>query len=137
MKKTAVLAIGIFLLVSCAKEDSGVPDIYVNYRFLDVEYESKRDENGLFMVSGQGVAGLMIYRISSGNYVAFDRCSTVNPGQKCAVKAEEGSAFTVIDPCSGAKFSVIDGAPAKAPAKKALKKYNVSPAVGGGYTVIN
>ncbi|MNL03702.1 hypothetical protein D3C87_1242470 [compost metagenome] len=65
----------------------------------------------------------MIYRTTSGAYVAYDRCSTVNPEKKCAVELDDPS-FTVTDKCSGAKYLLEDGSPAKAPAKLSLKKYD-------------
>ncbi|MGX5687556.1 hypothetical protein [Arcticibacter tournemirensis] len=135
MRLRIAMIISLFLLVSCGKEESAIPDVYVNYRFSEVEYMEGRNENLIYFVSGHGVAGLMIYKISDGNYVAFDRCSTVNPEKRCAVISDE-SAFTVTDPCSGGKFSILDGAPAKAPATRALKQYDVS-FISGSYTVIN
>lgn len=130
------MMIGLFLLVACGKEDSIIPDTYVNFRFSDVEYQQKRDGNGLYFVNGYGVAGLVIFKVSGGEYVAFDRCSTVNPEKRCAVQAGD-TAFTLTDPCSGAMFSILDGAPAKAPATRALKQYSVVQSQPGFYTVIN
>jgi nitrite reductase/ring-hydroxylating ferredoxin subunit len=57
--------------------------------------------------------------------VAYDRCSSVNPQNKCAVTLDNPS-LTVTDPCSGAKFSLFDGTPVKAPATKSLKSYQVT-----------
>jgi nitrite reductase/ring-hydroxylating ferredoxin subunit len=66
----------------------------------------------------------VLYRTILNGYVAYDRCSTVNPEKRCAVVLDEG-AFTVSDPCSGAKFLLEDGSPAKAPATLTLKEYRV------------
>jgi len=71
-----------------------------------------------------GVAGIIIYRTLSGAYVAYDRCSTVNPEKQCAVELDDPT-ITVTDKCSGAKYLLEDGTPAKAPAVLSLKKYNV------------
>src|SRR3546814_14072384 len=35
-----------------------------------------------------GVAGLIVLQVSEGEYVAFDRCSTVNPEKRWAVELE-------------------------------------------------
>jgi nitrite reductase/ring-hydroxylating ferredoxin subunit len=84
-----------------------------------------RSNSGLLQVNNIGVAGLMIYRRPDNVYVAFDRCSTVNPEERCAVVPDDPN-LTATDPCSGAKFSLFDGSPVKAPAKRSLKQYQVN-----------
>jgi len=123
MKKIAAIAI-VFLLffASCGKEENYIPDYPVNYSITVAEF-SIRATNGILLVPNQGVAGLIIVRISTNDYVAFDRCSTVNPEKACAVTPEDGGVFLALDPCSGGKFSLLDGSPQKAPAKRALKRY--------------
>lgn len=58
-----------------------------------------------------GLAGLIVMQIRNGEYVAFDRSSTVDPDRQCAVKLVEGAPVAE-DPCSGAKYILIDGSPA-------------------------
>lgn len=120
MKKIAAIAI-VFLLffASCGKEENYIPDYPVNYSITVAEF-SIRATNGILLVPNQGVAGLIIVRISTNEYVAFDRCSTVNPEKACAVTPEDGSVFLALDPCSGGKFSLLDGSPQKAPANKPI-----------------
>src|SRR3546814_7519276 len=55
-----------------------------------------------------GVAGLIVMQVSEGEYVAFDRCSTVNPKKRCAVEME-GEGPVAVDPCSGTKFLLTKG----------------------------
>ncbi len=57
-----------------------------------------------------GVAGLIVMQVNDGHYVAFDRCSTVNPEKRCAVELE-GEGPVAVDPCSGAKFILTNGSP--------------------------
>jgi nitrite reductase/ring-hydroxylating ferredoxin subunit len=78
---------------------------------------------GAVLIAG-GVAGIILYREADGSYAAYDRCSTYMPQNRCAVTLDAGN-FTCTDPCSGSKFSLIDGTPVKAPATKALKSYNI------------
>lgn len=123
MKHLGLLLIG-FLFLSCEKDKEGrIPEVYVNYRLTIQEFQIK-NVNGVLTVNNQGVAGLVIYRKPDNSYVAYDRCSSVNPAQKCAVQLDE-QALTLTDPCSGAKFSLFDGSPVKAPAKRSLKQYLV------------
>lgn len=125
MKSIYVVLIAALTLISCGKDDgSRVPDVYVRYNITKIEFDKRKDANDVLLVNGQGVAGLMIVKIAPDYYKAFDRCSTVEPEKKCAVNPE--STFTATDPCSGAKFLLQDGSPAKAPATRALKQYNVA-----------
>ena len=123
-----ILAIGTFLLLaSCAKNDSLVPDVPVNFRapLNDPRLSRLSSAGGVATIDGHGVAGLIIYRRPDNAYVAYDRCSSVNPDQKCAVKPDDPT-LTATDPCSGAKFSLYDGTPVKAPAKRPLRQYTVT-----------
>ena len=113
--------------LSCTKDGlDRIPEAYVNYRITIQEFNIK-NKNGLLLVNkmdNTGVAGLIIYRRSDNAYVAFDRCSSVNPQSRCAVVPDDPN-LTATDPCSGAKFSLFDGSAVKAPAKRPLKEYKV------------
>ncbi len=115
------------LLCSCSKDNEDrIPDVYVNYQITLQEFNIKSN-NGLLLVkkgNNTGIAGLIIYRKPNNEWIAFDRCSSVNPEQQCAVIPDDPN-LTATDPCSGAKFSMFDGSPVKAPATRGLKEYNV------------
>ncbi|HYK75345.1 MAG TPA: hypothetical protein VEV16_00075 [Daejeonella sp.] len=124
MKYLPGLLITCLLFVSCQKDNEvRIPEVYVNYRLTIQDFQIK-NSNGILTVNNQGVAGLVIYRRPDNVYVAYDRCSSVNPEQRCAVQPDE-QVLTLSDPCSGAKFSLFDGSPVKAPAKRSLKQYRV------------
>jgi nitrite reductase/ring-hydroxylating ferredoxin subunit len=114
-------------LLSCGKDSiDRIPDVYVSYKITLQEFNIK-NTNGLLLVNNQantGVAGLIIYKRADGNFVAYDQCSSVNPQRKCAVIPDNPN-LTATDPCSGAKFSLFDGSPVKAPAQRSLKQYRV------------
>lgn len=120
---------GIFLLVlmltGCGKENLVIPNVPVNFSGLltDPRLIRLSSSGGAVVLDKYGVAGIVIYRTLDGRYVAYDRCSTVNPEKQCAVELDDPS-FTVTDKCSGAKYLLEDGSPAKAPAVLSLKKYN-------------
>lgn len=119
----------IFLFVtlfSCSKDESDrIPNVFVDYRISTVTFDTQANSGVLVVNKGpnNGVAGLIIFKYN-GTYKAYDRCSSVNPEQACAVVVDDSN-LTATDPCSGAKFSLIDGTPVKAPAKRALKEYQV------------
>ena len=124
--RTGILLILIAVL-SCNKDNlDRIPDAYVNYQITLQEFNIKNN-NGVLIVNKRedtGVAGLIIFRRPDNVYVAYDRCSSVNPEQRCAIVPDDPNP-TATDPCSGAKFSLFDGSPVKAPAKRPLKEYQV------------
>lgn len=126
------------MLSSCGKNEGYIPDVAVNFSTLstDPRLAGLSSGNTVIIINGYGIAGLLLYRRTDGKYMAYDRCSTVNPENKCALKIDESINVTVTDPCSGAKFLLEDGSPAKAPAVKYLKQYHVAIS-GNTITVTN
>lgn len=118
------VVLSLFFLISCGKETQGIPDVAVNYHITLKEFDVK-NKNGILQVENEGVAGLLICKRADNTYITFDRCSTVNPERKCRVIPDDPN-LTATDTCSGARFSLSDGMPVKAPAKAALKTYSTS-----------
>lgn len=117
-----------FVLIStgCAKMEENLIGVPVNFSapLTDPRLNRLNSIGGAVTIDGYGLAGLIIYRGTNG-YVAFDRCSTVNPNQRCAIELDSPT-ITATDPCSGAKFLLSDGSPVKAPAVIGLKRYSVT-----------
>jgi len=120
-----VCALVLVVLSGCGKEENFIPNVAVSFSapLTDPRLIRLSSPGGAVALTGYGIAGIVIYRTTAGNYVAYDRCSTVNPEKQCAVELDEPS-FTVTDKCSGAKYLLEDGSPAKAPATTSLKRYN-------------
>ncbi|MFF5381380.1 hypothetical protein [Pedobacter suwonensis] len=114
----------LVMVTGCGKNQGFIPEVPVNYNVTITEFSLKA-VNNVLVVSNNGVGGLLIVKTPLGGYVAFDRCSTVNPEKICKVTPDD-SGVTATDPCSGAKFSLLDGSPQKAPAERSLKAYNIS-----------
>ncbi|RZK42212.1 MAG: hypothetical protein EOO90_08175 [Pedobacter sp.] len=123
------LGILLFVIIStsCAKEDNFLPNVPVNFHspLTDPRLNRLSTAGGAVSLSNHGIAGIIIYRRADNAYVAYDRCSTVNPDQKNAILLDDPN-LTATDPVSGAKYSLYDGSPVKAPAKTSLKRYNVT-----------
>lgn len=125
----------LFMLSACGKESNQVPNVAVNLvGFFTPDQLSQLKANGSIFLDG-GVAGVIIAYNTLDGYKAFDRCSTVNPENRCAVTAD--NAYTVTDPCTGAKYSLLDGTPTKAPAKVALRTYSIIVRGGNNFQVTN
>ncbi len=127
MKKLIGILLIVVLGASCAKDESMIPDLPVNFSapLTDPRLSRLSSAGGAVTLSGYGVAGIIIYRRADNAYVAYDRCSTVNPEQKNAIVVDDPN-LTATDPISGAKYSLYDGSPVKAPAKTSLKQYGVT-----------
>lgn len=132
MKRNLIYLFLCVVMVSCGKDPSGIQDVPVNFHALlaDQSMNALNRVNGYVEVSGYGVAGLIIYNSAFSGYVAYDRCSTVNPAERCIVKVD-ATGITATDPCSRAVFSLEDGTPQNSNAKMPLKRYAVS--VSRGY----
>jgi nitrite reductase/ring-hydroxylating ferredoxin subunit len=126
MKRYWGLVLVILFCASCAKDENLIPDLPVNFSapLTDPRLSRLSTAGGAVSLTGYGVAGIIIYRRADNAYVAFDRCSTVNPMNKTAVVLDDPT-LTATDPVSAAKYSLYDGSPVKAPAKTSLKQYSV------------
>ena len=118
-----LLSVTLVMLLGCGKESENIPNVFVQYSVTVQEFNIKA-VNRVLLVSGHGVKGLMIVAVGSG-YVAFDRSSSVNPQNGCAVNPDDNG-ITATDPCTGAKYLLTDGTPQKAPAVRNLKIYTTS-----------
>lgn len=127
MNKLSGLVLLLLFSVSCAKQENYLPDVPVNFSapLTDPRLSRLSVPGGAVSLDNYGIAGIIIFRGFDNAYIAYDRCSTVNPEQKNAVRIDD-PAITATDPVSGAQFSLIDGGPQKAPAIRALKRYNVT-----------
>jgi nitrite reductase/ring-hydroxylating ferredoxin subunit len=126
MKRLGYLAVLVIWCMGCAKTGEVVPNVGVYFQatLSDPKLIALKSIGGAVTIDGHGVAGLIIYHSPYG-YVAYDRCSSYEPSKRCAVKLDDPT-LTATDPCSGSKFSLMDGTPVKAPATRALKAYAVN-----------
>jgi hypothetical protein len=133
-KVTGVIML-LFLFAACGKETNQVPNVAVNLvGFFSPDQLSALKANGAIFMNG-GVAGVIIAYNPLNGYKAYDRCSTVNPQERCAITLD--NAYTATDPCSGAKYSLLDGTPSKAPAKIALRTYTILVTANNNFQVTN
>ncbi|MGN6640715.1 MAG: hypothetical protein ACTHJ8_17520 [Mucilaginibacter sp.] len=127
IRKFGILAIVMLTCFSCGKESGYVPNVAVSFEadVNDPRLAALHSPGGAVIIPGYGVAGIIIYREADMSYAAYDACSSYLPQNRCAVKLDNNS-LTCTDPCSGSKFSLIDGTPVKAPATRSLKPYSIN-----------
>lgn len=110
MKKLILIIIFINLL-SCGSSDDGnpiLPEVAVNQTvFLNTQSDLQAI-GGSTMISG-GIAGIIIYRFSNEQFLAWDRaCPHLQP-QVCSRMNINGLLMEC--PCDQSKFSILDGSP--------------------------
>lgn len=122
------------LTISCKEEKYPIPNVPVNVTInLDLPaYQTLNAPGGYSYVNG-GSRGIVVYNNFS-EFVAFDRHSTYNSEDACAVvMVNPDNIFELIDTCSGSRFSIQNGQVLAGPAKFGLKKYYTT--WDGAYTV--
>lgn len=112
--------IALAITAACSKSSCNVvPDVFVMERISLVQYPQLRLPQQPVAINQGGVAGLIVMNVGNDQYVAFDRCSTVDPHKQCAV---EVNGLVAKDPCSGATFILTNGSPSNI-AECPLKPY--------------
>ena len=126
MKKLRFLAILLLFICSCKKEKnlSGIPlvtvDIYIysnDPAFVDVSIPG-----GWEYING-GSRGILLYRLTTDEFMAFDRHCTYEPSNTCARVFVDATNIMAVDTCCGSEFLITDGSVIKNPASFPLKQY--------------
>ena len=127
MRKLCLLTLTMLTFFSCGKTGDVVPNVSVNFEadVNDPRLAALHSPGGAIIIKGYGVAGLILYREADMSYAAYDACSSYKPQNHCAVTLDNNT-VTCTDPCSGSKFSLIDGNPVKAPATRSLRAYSIN-----------
>ncbi|MCK9204941.1 MAG: hypothetical protein M0P58_10980 [Bacteroidales bacterium] len=122
-----ILFICFFLLpVSCKKEEEAteIPYVYVNFNLNPngTQYINLNPVNGWETVVG-GYNGILIYRKSINEFVAFERACPYDPLSDGAQVRVDGSGITCTCPICGSKYIMTDGTPFDGPSHFPLKQY--------------
>lgn len=117
----------VSLFYACKKDDSGVPivgvDIYIytsSPSFINIAVPG-----GWVYITG-GARGILVYRKSTSEFMAYDRNCTYNSSDPCAVVYVDSSNIIATDTCCNSQFSIYDGTVTQSPAVVPLKTYNTS-----------
>lgn len=118
-----------FVCNSCKKNSqsnkSGVPTAPVDMYIYITSYPSLNTPTGWAYVNG-GVRGILVYRKSSTDFMAYERNCTYLPSNTCArINADIGGIFA-IDTCCSSKFLMSDGSVNVGPATIPLTKYQAT-----------
>jgi nitrite reductase/ring-hydroxylating ferredoxin subunit len=73
-----------------------------------------------------GARGILLYRKSTSEFMAYDRNCTYNSSDVCATVYVDATNIIATDTCCNSEFSIIDGNVLQAPAGLPLKTYTTS-----------
>jgi nitrite reductase/ring-hydroxylating ferredoxin subunit len=120
----------VFVLISswicCKKDNNSVPVVYTDIYLYTTEpaFAPLNAISGYAYIEG-GSKGILIYRKSQTEFLAYDR--------HCTYKVENGNSVTVdasgliaVDASCGSKFLITDGSTNQGPAVNPLKQYQVA-----------
>lgn len=111
MRNPVINILLLISLISCTTSDDGntiLPNVPVNETvFLNTTIDLQVI-GGSAIISG-GIAGIIVYRLSSDQFLAWDRaCPHISPKQ-CSAMTLNG--LLMVCPCDNSEFSILDGSP--------------------------
>ena len=124
-----IVFVFIIGVVSCKKQsENGVPlttvDIYIYAN--SPSFVNLSAVGGYVYVTG-GVRGILLYRKSSTEIMAYDRNCTYQSSQPCATVSVDATRIIATDSsCCHSKFSIYDGSVTQGPAAAPLKAYQTT-----------
>ena len=128
--KTALITLVTLTLSSCSPNLSDDPIPYIPFASVTIntnlpEYTNLRTL-GFQAIDDIGVKGVIVYRINSSTYVAYERNCSYKPLDACATVGVDASNLYMIDYCCSSKFEFATGNPIGGPAWRPLQKYQTS-----------
>jgi nitrite reductase/ring-hydroxylating ferredoxin subunit len=128
MKKRVLLPSLLFLLLnSCKRDDDRIPDVLVDIsvNINNPGYFQLQAIGGWMYFDG-GSRGILVYRRSHDEFMAYDRHCPWEPGNPCGrVAVDSSSNIIARDACCGSAFVITDGSVSQGPATRPLKQYLV------------
>lgn len=119
----------LLFLHSCDKdEEERIPDVAVNIsiNINKPSYSELRATGGWVYLTG-GSKGIIVYRFSSDEFMAYDRHCTYKPEENCGRARVDSSDIKIhCRDCHGSEYSIADGSVLKGPASRPLRRYSTS-----------
>lgn len=117
-----ILALGI---IACKKDKSAdVRSGGVN-EYLNLNLPEYIDLNvpGNYIYYGAGTRGIIVYRKSSTEFVAYERACPYDPNLVTGLVSVESTLTSVADSTCGSRFSIYDGSIINGPTVQSLSQY--------------
>ena len=122
-----ILFVLLLIITSCSKDANVIPYVTVNFTIYvtDPLYINLNAVGGWMYVTG-GSRGIILYRKSIDQVMAYDRHCTYQPENSCGQVEVESNNFTAVDSCCFSKFEIDNGTAIQTPATLSLKQYRTS-----------
>ncbi len=132
VKYCSILFCAVVLTVSggifsgCKKDKNDIPEVYVDvYLYTtDPAFSPLNATSGYAYVNG-GSRGILIFRKSQNEFMAYDRHCTYNVPEGNTVTVDATGLLAADAVCSS-KFLITDGSPNSGPAINSLKIYQTT-----------
>ena len=126
-----LLIIGVYGISGCKKDKSVTP---VPYKYINIQINPNSTQylglntigGFVYLLDGVGGKGLIVYRVSTDEFVALDRTCTYDPEEYLAQVEVESSGITAIDSLCSSRYILLDGSVVNGPASIPLKQYNTN-----------
>ncbi len=126
----------ICLINSCEDDSNRIPYSYVDFTISinNPNFSELRAITNSIVVHEEDAGvigqnntdfGVIIYRSSMDEFMAYDRICPHKPSEGCAVKVRKGE-IRAVCPCCQSEFELETGYPAKGVSKYPLKEYKTS-----------
>ena len=128
--KTVISAVLLFFLLfsSSCKSDNpyNIPYVVVYFQVFPNGLDSDLGVSRYKYFPQRGYRGVVVYRMGSDQFLAYDRACTFDSDNTKAIVAVNATGVIAVCPVCGSEFSLIDGYPNKGPAKNPLLQYHTS-----------
>ena len=123
------------LFFACTKQQVIIPyapvNIYININ--EPLYNNLQVPGAYVIIPNQGSKGVVIYRSSWDEFIAYDLHATFEPQNNCGCVVSQDDLFILEDPCSSSTYSVISGQVITGPAVQGLQYY---PTNWDGFSIV-
>jgi nitrite reductase/ring-hydroxylating ferredoxin subunit len=130
----SALVFTALLSTKCQKEDDPLPFAVVNIRIEpnSTLYINLNTVGGHeYITANSPSRGIIVYRISVNDFVAFERTCPHDPDAcctetSCSRLVVEDDGIIITDPCCESTYLILDGSNVAGVSVKPLKQYNTS-----------
>ncbi|MFM7015799.1 MAG: hypothetical protein ACKOX3_05655 [Bacteroidota bacterium] len=124
IKHIGLASILILFVLGCKKNESLIPNVSVN-EYIDLNLPSYSNLNAVnnWIYYPAGAKGLIIFRKSTTEFVAYERACTYDPNTSGAVVYMQPNGIDAKDTICGSKFFIFDGSIINGPASRPLQQY--------------
>ncbi|PCH97695.1 MAG: hypothetical protein COB85_02515 [Bacteroidetes bacterium] len=129
LSKILFFSLAVLLLSTsgCKKDEDAVPSVQVNIYIYttDAEFADLNAVAGWIYLTG-GAKGIVVYRLSQDEFMAYDRNCTYQPSESDAIIEVDQTGIAAVDNSCGSRFLLTDGSILEGPASDILKRYQTT-----------